>query len=265
MNILAEIYNNRQFRVADQGTTSAFHDQLAGIFQGCPLSPYLFVMVMTVLLRDARELLKEEYGIELDSDELNELVCADDTLLMGTQPEYIQKYMQYIAAMGYEYGLSLNLKKVEQLNVNCTGNQIIDEAGDAITIKSSLKYLGAVLHSSGLVDSEIAQKIGEASANFKVLQKIWNHIGISIKFKFIVFNICTIQKLFYSLETWWLTKSHRRRLNYFFCKYLRSILRISPSQINRVSNNHIWHRFKTTNLSTTLLKCQLILFKKLLV
>ena len=50
-------------------------------------------MVMTVLLRDARELLREEYGIERDPDELNELVYADDTLLMGTQPEYIQKYM----------------------------------------------------------------------------------------------------------------------------------------------------------------------------
>ena len=150
-------------------------------------------MIMTILLRDAREWLKEEYGIELDPDELNELVYADDTLLMGTQTEYIQKYMQCIPAVGYEYGLSLTWKKVEQLNINCTGTQIIDEEGDAITVKLSLRYLVAILYSSGLVDSEIAQKIGEASANFKVFRKFWNHAGINIIFKFIVFNVCNFK------------------------------------------------------------------------
>ena len=126
-------------------------------------------MVRTILLKDARELLKEEYGIELDPDKLNELVYEDDTLLIRTQPEYIQKYMQCITAVVYEYGLSLNWKKVEQLNASSTGDQSIDEEVYTSTVKSSLKYLGAVLHSSGLVHSEIAQKIGEASANFKVL------------------------------------------------------------------------------------------------
>ena len=71
-----------------------------------------------------------------------------------------------------------------------------------------------------------------------------------------------VDSLFLS-STCSLTKSHRRRLNSFFCKCLRSILTISPSQISRVSTNHILHRFKTANLSTTLLKRQLILFGKI--
>ena len=47
------IYAARTFSVRDTGVESAVHRQNAGIAQGCPLSPYLFVIVMTVLLKEA--------------------------------------------------------------------------------------------------------------------------------------------------------------------------------------------------------------------
>ena len=55
-----EIYTGRLFTVADGGCESAARPQRAGISQGCPLSPLLFGMVMTVLMSDAKAMLSED-------------------------------------------------------------------------------------------------------------------------------------------------------------------------------------------------------------
>jgi len=54
IEMIQAIYCDRQFLVSDSGCTSKDHSQHFGISQGCPLSPFLFVMVTTVLLHDAK-------------------------------------------------------------------------------------------------------------------------------------------------------------------------------------------------------------------
>ena len=77
--------------------------------------------------------------------------------------------MQCIARCGRVYGLILNMKKLEQLNCNCSNKPIFDDEGNMVKEKPSTKYLGAQLQADGQNQSEITQKIGEAAQNFKVL------------------------------------------------------------------------------------------------
>ena len=102
--------------------------------------------------------------------------------------------------------------------------------------------------------------LGIASQEFKILNHIWNHCNISLRFKFIIFTACVLQRLLYSLETVWLSKSLRKKIDGFYAKCLRQILQISPSFINRVSNEYILKQFDTKPLSKILLSRQLILF-----
>ena len=46
------IYASRRFFIQDHTGNSATHDQKAGIAQGCPLSPFLFILVQTVMMHD---------------------------------------------------------------------------------------------------------------------------------------------------------------------------------------------------------------------
>ena len=55
--IIADIYSDRRFRVASGGHVSAEHKQHYGISQGCPLSPFLFIIVMTIVVRSLSALL----------------------------------------------------------------------------------------------------------------------------------------------------------------------------------------------------------------
>ena len=57
LQVIRNIYTGRVFKVSDHGHESQEHHQYFGISQGCPLSPFLFVMVMTILLHDANDLM----------------------------------------------------------------------------------------------------------------------------------------------------------------------------------------------------------------
>ena len=73
IHIITNLYTKPQFYVNIQKQDSDYHEQTAGIRQGCPLSPYLFVMVMSALWHDIH--------IALPSTKAHELLYADDTLL----------------------------------------------------------------------------------------------------------------------------------------------------------------------------------------
>ena len=78
--------------------------------QGCPMSPYLFVVLMTVLMRDAHIEAGEERRSEVSGLLGNtEALYADDTLLIGKSARTInivlgeielgsEKYLRYFFA-----------------------------------------------------------------------------------------------------------------------------------------------------------------------
>ena len=52
--MIMELYREPEFRVRQQGYESEWKRQKSGIRQGCPLSPYLFTLVMAVLFEDVK-------------------------------------------------------------------------------------------------------------------------------------------------------------------------------------------------------------------
>ena len=104
----------------DAGHTSEPRPQHFGISQGCPLSPFLFSIVMTVLLFDA----SAKFAMEVETRQpcvllVNELVYADDTLVVATDPCRAETHMRCIEAMGMNFGLRLNWKKCGVLPIGC--------------------------------------------------------------------------------------------------------------------------------------------------
>ena len=56
---IRRIYEEPTFCVQMEGQTSSWYRQQMGIRQGCPLSPYLFVIVLTVVFWDIHMTLRE--------------------------------------------------------------------------------------------------------------------------------------------------------------------------------------------------------------
>ena len=136
--IIRAIYSGRRFVVRDAGHTSEPRPQHFGISQGCPLSPFLFSIVMTVLLFDA----SAKFAREVETRQpcvlpVNELVYADDTLVVATDPCRAETHMRCIEAMGMNYGLRLNWKKCEVLPIGCEASIA---APDGSHLTCNVKY-----------------------------------------------------------------------------------------------------------------------------
>ena len=253
--MIRDIYSERKFIVA--GAVSEPHDQHNGISQGCPLSPFLFVIIMTTLLHDAKQKLCVGQGFKLsDRFVAHEPVYADDTLLIDVTGNTFELFMKAIGEAGAEYGLAFNWSKLESLPIRCA-DQVIKPDGMPVKTKQSMLYLGSLLSADGRIGSEFGRRLGLAQADFRTLQKVWAHASISTSRKLLIYHACIVSTLTYGLHTAWLITAERRRLDGFHAWCIRKIIGVLPSYYSRISNRAILERARATPLSSILMRRQL--------
>eukprot|EP00975_Prorocentrum_lima_P031682 6650622-Prorocentrum_lima.AAC.1 len=117
LEAICAMYSRPTFQVELQGALSVVKEQKRGIRQGCPLSPYLFIAVMTVLIYDVKQLLLTK-GISLEAQRLagilfDETLFADDTSLIGSDRDVVEEFLHAVEEVSARYGLRLNKAKCE--------------------------------------------------------------------------------------------------------------------------------------------------------
>ena len=95
LRVLTAFYISPKFRIKDREGMSTYRSQRTGITQGCPLSPYLFIILMTVLLEDVRQEIREDIESP-EHTESPELLYADDTLLMTKDQDSMNKLVHAV-------------------------------------------------------------------------------------------------------------------------------------------------------------------------
>ena len=60
----------------------------------------------------------------------------------------------------------------------------------------------------------------------KKLQQVWSHAGVGVARKIELFNAIVVSRLVYGLSTIWLVSAQRKRLDGFFARCLRQILKM---------------------------------------
>ena len=121
LDMIGAICDGRSFSVRDNEHRSYDHAQRAGIVHGCPLPPFLFIMMMTLLVNDSsKQHGPQQLGCEHERYlPTRVILCADDTMILGSVQ--VQTYFISIASVGQQYGLELNMDKAAFLRVNHLG------------------------------------------------------------------------------------------------------------------------------------------------
>ena len=118
LNILKTFYENPRFRIKDRQGKSEWRKQKTGIRQGCPLSPYLFVIFMTVLFHDVeKEVGKKTMENCMDVVDFSNILYADDTFLVGKRSRELNKILWAIEKHSARYGMRLNMGKCVAINM----------------------------------------------------------------------------------------------------------------------------------------------------
>jgi hypothetical protein len=89
---LEALYSNIHFNIKDIEGTSTERQQKTGIRQGCPLSPYLFIMLMTTLMSDVHAEVGNVTTQAAKDAGTESLLYADDTLLISSTAKAANKY-----------------------------------------------------------------------------------------------------------------------------------------------------------------------------
>ena len=238
---IRKIYEQRFFQVRDEGEVSDPRPHKAGISQGCPLSPFLFGILMTVSMTDAEIMLSPEATLAFDNKSLEDVLFADGTLLISSRGQHLEEYMAAVMHCGNHYGLQIHWRKVNYVQV-CSEQSIRNPAGQVIQQKEAMPYLGSTIHGGGRYGCEISRKIGAAKEAFRFLHNIWKHGGISKQRKVQLFDALIISKLQYATASAWLLKGELRRLDGFQVQCFRQILKVPSPYISRISNKTILGR-----------------------
>ena len=261
VNMIGALMRDRQFFVEDFGHASDARPQRTGISQGCTLSPLLFVILMTMLMRDAVALLSPEAKVSYDRGDLADIVYADDTLLLGVSAPFVTEFINAVETAGKQYGLELHYGKLQLLQVGCDSS-VHQPDGQCLERRAEMSYLGTVLNEHGYISSELNRRIGCAKSDFTALAKVWNHATVSRSRKVRLYSSLIESKLLYSLVCTCPTKADLRRLDGFQAKCIRKIWGIPPAYYSRVSNAKVLQLAHCSKASELLMRRQLVLFGK---
>ena len=262
LTAVKEIYQDRNFMVRDGENLSERRRQSSGVSQGCPLSPFLFVMVLTVVLHDAESSLGIEDRRALQKQNLGHLEYADDTLIMGSSARSVERLLAAVWKAGAQIGMEMHPEKFQLLRVRSEG-LVRKPDGTTIEDTDALTYLGTTVAADGRIGAELGRRLGLASADFRCLQKLWGHASIGITRKLEIYNAVVATKLMYSMATAWLSKAEVRRLDGVQNRHLRRIAGIKPSMVSRVSNQTVLQRTDQKPFSQMLLQQQLLLYGRI--
>ena len=236
VRLIESLYENQEAAVRVEGETSEWFNVGKGVRQGCILSPYLFNVYAENIMRNVRSdehRYESRDGQEYDTfDSLNiggqkypELRYADDTVLLSTTPEGLEKMIRAVKTHSENQNLFLNAKKTKIMRSDKTtratniiiGNDVIEEVPD-------FDYLGSLITNNGDGIKEVKRRLGMATKKLSKMKRLWKGTDENTKMKFLkalIFPVAT-----YGSETWCLSKQAEQKVKSFQMKSFRKILRI---------------------------------------
>jgi hypothetical protein len=235
INMVKALYRNPQFMVCIDGLYSEKHKQHTGIRQGCPLSPYLFILAMHNLMHDVNTevtyiapVMEHPSLHTVQNANFSAVLYADDTICFTNGVKPMQHLVRAIEKVGACYGLNLNKNKCIAIAYN-TQKPIKFADGTHIKQSSEATYLGCDLNQNTDMSEEISKRIAKCNAILNRMHLFWVNSNCNKQFKLRVYNSVIRAKLMYGLGSAQLNPAHIRRLETFHLKGLRKILHITTT------------------------------------
>ena len=178
IEIIQDFYTSPEFSIMGMNGQVATGAVSSGIRQGCPLSPYLFILILSLILEDT-ELRLIQQGTPTNTWSIGKPVFdveyADDTLIFGISTPQLESMLQALEQEASKYGMSLNFAKSELLVSDPQSDAAMNFAnGQPVPITTSVKYLGSVVTWDHPTETAIAARFSIARTALQSIRLVWN-------------------------------------------------------------------------------------------
>ena len=241
VKIIQAMYTDIKFNVEMEGRASEWTRQETGIRQGCPLSPYLFIIVMTVLFHDVHDQDKIRTGRQRVTGTIgDEVLYADDTICITQTVAAMNRLLAAIEAEGKYYGLNLNKKKCEYLGFGNPG-PVKFANGTRMSTIHEVKYLGCLLNDKADPEKDVKKRISDCMITMNRLHIFFRNSNNSVRQKLLVWDAVIRSKLMYGLESTMMNIGVLSKIDAFQLKGLRKILKVKTAYHDRdMSNEQVY-------------------------
>ena len=200
INWIKIFYNSTESCILNNAWSSDFFKLERGVRQGCPLSPYLFILCVEVLAEAVRKN-NEIKGITVNGREIKNSQYADDTTLIldGSQKSFTTslKTLEFFSDVS---GLRLNRKKTEAFWIGGKANteeKLCPEI-ELKWIRDKVKTLGVWLSTDPVITMK--ENYNEKLTKLKATLGCWDLRRLSLLGKITVLKSLIISQLVYILS-----------------------------------------------------------------
>jgi hypothetical protein len=226
---IMSLYHGMEARVrTPDGTTDPF-PVTKGVLQGDTLAPFLFILVLDYILRQA--IPDSTIGFQLTartrrtSEYIAELAYADDIATVTSDTASAQALLRAIETAAKPSGLIINGPKTEAMfhpADSRPAEPLRLLSGDPLTWVTDFTYLGSHMESS---NKDMLHRIDVTWEAAKATRRLWKSM-LPDKTKVQLFTTLLVTILLYGCETWVLTKQQRRKFFNAYNHLLRYCLNI---------------------------------------
>jgi hypothetical protein len=146
LNIIKAIYSKPVANIKVKGEKLISVQLKSGTIQGCPLSPYLFNIVLEVLARAIQQQ-KETKGIQIGKEEVKISLFADDMIVYISDPKNSTKELNLLNSFSAVAGYKINSNKSVAFlyRKDKQDEKYIRGITPFTIVTSNIKYLGVTL------------------------------------------------------------------------------------------------------------------------
>ena len=188
------LYTKVESTVLNNGFATNWFKPSAGVRQGCPLSPYLFILTAELMSNKIRQSIDFK-GISVFEKEIRVSQFADDTNLFCADLSSVEKGLQIVADFGAISGLKLNIKKTKAMWLGKWANNK-DKPLHLKWVSSPIRILGIYFSydEKGNNEMNFDLKINKLQAKLD----IWRSRDLTLFGKTMIIKTLGVSSLIYS-------------------------------------------------------------------
>ena len=192
-SLIFMLYNNISTSIINNGDISEWFSPTRGVRQGCPLSPYLFLIAVELLAIAIRENPNIK-GIDVCGTDIKISQLADDTTCFVSDTDSIAEICRIFKAYEQCAGLKVNIEKTRAKFIGSLKNRT-DSPFGLDWSEENVYTLGIKI--TGKEQDHYNLNFKHRILNLKNILKVWKGRKLSLKGKITVINNLALPPLLY--------------------------------------------------------------------
>jgi exonuclease III len=195
------LYSDISSTIINNGWSSGYFALHRGVRQGCPASPYLFILCAEILAHSIRSD-KQIKGIKIATKEIKVIQYADDTssFLDGTESS-LNAILSLLLKFGTISGLKVNFEKSKAAKVGSLYNSVNNPRSIRRLewVSTSINILGITIPLKTNIQQLVQLNFTPKMNEIEKLLEVWKKRSLTLFGKICVIKMLAIPKLVYQL------------------------------------------------------------------